>query len=80
MSIRILCKWTKFDNQKTQSGKSNTHLSATYKGLASEERTHTDWSEGIEKDIHACENEKKVGVAILILDTINLKTKIVIKD
>ena len=37
-------------------------------------------SEGMEKDIHVNENKKKAGVAILISDKINFKTKTVIRD
>ena len=37
-------------------------------------------SEGMEKIFHANGNNKKVGVAILILDKIDFKTKGIMKD
>ena len=57
-----------------------TQLYAVYKRLTLEVRTHTVKAKGWRKIFHANGNEKKVGVAILISDKIDLKIKTVIKD
>ena len=60
--------------------KNKTPIYAVYKTSTSKQGTHTTESEGLEKDIHANGDQKKAGVAILISDTIDFKTKAVKRD
>ena len=60
--------------------KNKTHIYAVYKRPTADLGTHTDWKEGMEKIFHANGNQKKAGVAILISDKIDFKTKTVTRD
>ena len=51
----------------------------TRDSLQTQRCTHTE-SEGMEKIFHANNREKKEGVAILVLDKIDIKTKKVTRD
>ena len=53
---------------------------AAYKRLTSELKTHRLKGRGWKKIFHANGNSKKVGVAILISDKIDIKTKAITKD
>ena len=53
--------------------KNKTHIYAVYKRPTSDLGTHTDWSEGMEKDTPCKWKSKKAGVAILISDQIDFK-------
>ena len=54
--------------------KNKTHIYTVYKRAISDLGTHTDWKWG------ANGNKKKAGVAVLISDKIDFKTKSIIKD
>ena len=60
--------------------KNKTPIYAVYKTSTSKQGTHTTESEGLEKDIQANGDQKKAGVAILISDKIDFKTKTVKRD
>ena len=61
--------------------KNKTHIYAVYKRPTSDLRTHTDWKWGDGKRYTiANANQKKSGVAILILDKIVFKIKTIIRD
>ena len=61
--------------------KNKTPLYAAYKRPTSKQGTHTDWKWRAEKKIfHANGDQKKAGVAILISDKIDFKTKAVERD
>ena len=61
--------------------KNKTRIYAVYKIPTSDLGTHTDWKRGGWKKIfHANGNQKKAGVAILISDNIDLKTKTIARD
>ena len=57
-----------------------TPIYAVYKRPTSNLGTHTDWEWGMEKIFHANGDHKKVGVAILISDKMDLKIKTNIRD
>ena len=57
-----------------------TPIYAVYKRPTSNLGTHTDWEWGMEKIFHANGDQKKVGVAILISDKMDLKIKTNIRD
>ena len=61
--------------------KNKTSIYAVYKRPISKQRTHTDWKWRAGKNIfHANRDQKKAGVAILISDKIDFKTKAVKRD
>ena len=60
--------------------KNKTPIYAVYKRPTSNLGTHTDWEWGMEKIFHANGDQKKVGVAILIFNKIEFKTKAVKRD
>ena len=55
--------------------KIKTHIYVAYKSLISELKKHKDWKWGDGKIFHATGKDKKAGVAILISDKVDLKTK-----
>ena len=58
--------------------KNKIYIYAIYKRLTSDLEIHTNWNWGDGKKIfHANGNQKKAGVAILILDKIDFKIKTV---
>ena len=61
--------------------KNKTPIYAVYKRPTSKQGTHTDWKWRAGKKIfHANTDQKKAGVAILISDKIDFKTKAVKRD
>ena len=61
--------------------KNKTPLYAAYKRPTSKQGTHTDWKWRAGKKIfHTNRDQKKAGVAILISDKIDFKTKAVKRD
>ena len=77
-------QWTECSNQNTQSGrldkKAKKLQTAVYKKLTLEQRTHKLKVGGWEKVFHANGKDRKVGLAILISDKIDSKTKAIKKD
>ena len=59
--------------------KNKTPTYVIYKRPTSKQGTHTDWK-GWKKIFHANRDQKKAGVAILISDKIDFKTKAVKRD
>ena len=55
--------------------KNKTPAYVVYKRPTSKQGTHTDWKWRVEKIFHANRDQKKAGVAILISDKIDFKTK-----
>ena len=61
--------------------KDKSPIYAAYKRPTSKQGTHTDWKWKAVKNIfHANRDQKKAGVAILISDKIDFKTKAVKRD
>ena len=61
--------------------KNKTPIYVVYKRPTSKQGTHTDWKWRAGKKIfHANRDQKKAGVAILITDKIDFKTKAVKRD
>ena len=60
--------------------KNKTPIYVVYKRPTSKQGTHTGWKEGLKKIFHANRDQKKAGVAILISDKIDFKTKAVKRD
>ena len=62
--------------------KNKTHIYAVYKRPTSDLGTYTDckWGDGKRSPPHANGNQKKAGVAILISDKIDFKTKTITRD
>ena len=61
--------------------KNKTPIYVIYKRPTSKQGTHTDWKlKGWKKIFHTNRDQKKAGVAILISDQIDFKTKAVKKD
>ena len=61
--------------------KNKNHIYAVYKKPTSDLKTHIDWKWEDGKNIfHANEKQKKAGVAIFILDKIDLKIKKITRD
>ena len=60
--------------------KNKTPIYAVYKRPTSNQGTHTDWKSRAGKRFHASRDQKKAGVAILISDKIDFKTKAVKRD
>ena len=60
--------------------KNKTPIYVVYKRPTSNKGHIQTESEGLEKDIHANRDQKKAGVAILISDKIDFKTKAVKRD
>ena len=60
--------------------KNNTHISAVYKKPTSDLKTHRLKVRGWKNTFHANGEQKKAGVAILISDKIDLKTKKITRD
>ena len=57
--------------------KNKIHIHTVYKKPTSDLKAHIDWKWEDGKILHANEKQKKVGVAILISDRIDLKIKII---
>ena len=62
------------DKDWLNGSKNKTPTYVVYKRPTSKQGTHTDWN-GWKKIFHANRDQKKAGVAILISDKIDLKTK-----
>ena len=60
--------------------KNKTPIYVVYKRPASKQGTHTDWKWRAGKRFYANRDRKKAGVAILISDKIDFKTKAVKRD
>ena len=60
--------------------KNKTLIYVVYKTPTWKQGTHTDWKWGAENVFHANRDQKKAGVAILISDKIDFKTKAVKRD
>ena len=61
--------------------KNKTPVYVVYKRPTSKQGTHTDWKWRAGKKIfHANRDQKKAGVAILVSDKIDFKTKAIKKD
>ena len=60
--------------------KNKTHLYAAYKRLTSNPKTYRLKVKGWKKIFHATKREKKAGVAVLVSDKIEFKTKKVTRD
>ena len=60
--------------------KNNTPIYVVYKRPTLKQGTHTDWKWRAGKIFHANRDQKKAGVAILISDKIDFKTKAVKRD
>ena len=60
--------------------KNKTRIYAVYKRPTSDLRKHTDWKWGDRKIFQANGNQKKAGVAILISDKIDFKTKTITRQ
>ena len=67
------------DKDRWNRHKNKTHLYAIYKRHTSNLEAQSG-SEGLEKDIHVNGDQKIMGVAILISDKIEFKTKNTIRD
>ena len=57
--------------------KNKTPIYVVYKRPTSKQGTHTNESEGLEKDIPLKQRQKKAGLAILISDKIDFEIKTV---
>ena len=73
------CKWTKCSNQNAEwlnECKGKTRIYAAYNRLTSYLKIHTHTETGsMGRGVPANGNKKKAGVAILISDNIDFKTK-----
>ena len=69
------------DKDWLNGSKNKSHIYAVYKGPTSNQGTHKDLTvKGWKKIFHANGDQKKAGVAILISDKIDFKTKAVKRD
>ena len=68
------------DTGRLNGYKNKTHIYGVYKKLTSDLKAHIDWKWEDGKILHANEKQKKVGVAILISDKIDLKIKNITRD
>ena len=60
--------------------KTKTHVHVAYKKLTSDRKTHRLKVKGWKKIFHENRKEKKTGVALLISEKIDFKTKTVTRD
>ena len=60
--------------------KNKTPICVVYKRPTAKQETHTDKVKGWKKIFHANQDQKKAGVAILISDKTDFKTKAVKRD
>ena len=79
----LKCQWTEYSIEKIQSGGLGKIIRA-YNMLSTRDSTqdkgHIQIERGWEKIFHANEQDRKAGVAILISDKIDFKTKDIKKD
>ena len=82
--ITLKCKWVECPNQKTKIGWMDTKTRPLYMLSTRDPRQNKGHiqseSEGLEIIFHTNGDQRKAGVAILISDKIDFKTKAVKKD
>ena len=80
----LKCKWVEFPNQKTKMAewiqKQDPYICCLQETHLKTGDTYRLKGKGWEKIFHATRDQKKAGVAILISDKIDIKTKAVKRD